>query len=97
MQPENLNSNNSRFYEKGDYLACREISLSYNFSKSTLSKTKVLANARVYAGVNNLFYVTQFSGPTPEPPSGGVYSGTYPTPKSFILALKLLFKTSQLL
>lgn len=93
----NLNGNNSRFYEKGDYLACREISLSYNFSKLMLSKTKVLSNARVFASVNNLFYVTKFTGPTPEPPATpdgaitGVYTGTYPTAKSFVLGAQITF------
>jgi TonB-linked SusC/RagA family outer membrane protein len=92
----NLNGNNSRFYEKGDYLACREISLSYNFGRSLLSKTKVLTNARVFASVNNLFYVTKFTGPTPEPPTvggvtTGVYTGTYPTAKSFVLGAHITF------
>jgi hypothetical protein len=57
-----LNGNNSRFYEKGDYLACREITLSYDFQKSVLAKTKVLSRVRVFASVNNLFYVTKFTG-----------------------------------
>ncbi|MES2891990.1 MAG: SusC/RagA family TonB-linked outer membrane protein [Bacteroidota bacterium] len=86
----NLNSNNSRFYEKGDYLACREISLSYNFSKQLLTRTKVLTNARLFVSATNLFYVTKFTGPTPEPPTvngvtTGVYTGTYPTARTFVL------------
>ena len=89
-----LNSNNSRFYEKGDYLACREITFSYDFSKTMLAKTKVLQHARLYLNMNNLFYITKFSGPTPEPPvSGGsisgVYVGTFPTPKSLVLGVQI--------
>jgi TonB-linked SusC/RagA family outer membrane protein len=93
----NLNSNNSRFYEKGDYLACREITFSYDFSKNILAKTRgVLENARIYLNMNNLFYMTKFSGPTPEPPlSGGtisgVYVGTFPTPKSIVLGVQVTF------
>ncbi|HEX5153029.1 MAG TPA: TonB-dependent receptor [Parafilimonas sp.] len=93
----NLNSNNSRFYEKGDYLASREITLSYDFSKSILAGTKVLSGARIYVSANNLFYITNFSGPSPEPPvntSGvitGVYQGTYPTPKTFVLGAQVTF------
>lgn len=91
-----LNSNNSRFYEKGDYLAAREITLSYDFSRDLLSRSHVLSQARVYATLNNMFYLTSFSGPSPEPPvSGGsisgVYAGTYPTPKSFILGVQVTF------
>lgn len=93
-----LNSNNSRFYEKGDYLACREITLSYDFAKSLLAKTKVLSQSRVYVSANNLFYVTKFSGPTPEPPVApgtstvtGIYAGTYPTPKTFVVGVQVTF------
>ncbi|MFB9864392.1 SusC/RagA family TonB-linked outer membrane protein [Rufibacter immobilis] len=91
-----LNGNNSRFYEKGDYLACREITLSYNFSQDILQKTRVLSQARVFSSFSNLFYVTEFSGPSPEPPlSGGnpsgVYVGTYPTPRSVILGVQVSF------
>ena len=86
-----LNSNNSRFYEKGDYLACREITLSYQFTRSVLSKTKVLSQARLYASLNNLFYITSFSGASPESPVNGIYAGTYPTPKTFVLGAQITF------
>ncbi len=91
-----LNSNNSRFYEKGDYLALREMTLSYDFAKSLLAKTKVLSQSRIYVSVNNLFYITKFSGPTPEPPvsngvTTGIYAGTYPTPKSIVLGVQVSF------
>ena len=86
-----LNSNNSRFYEKGDYLACREITLSYQFTRSILSKTKVLSQARLYASLNNLFYITSFSGASPESPVNGIYAGTYPTPKSVVLGVQVSF------
>jgi TonB-linked SusC/RagA family outer membrane protein len=86
-----LNSNNSRFYEKGDYLACREITLSYQFAKSLLSKTKILSQARVYVSTNNLFYITKFSGTSPESPINGIYAGTYPTPKTFVGGVQVSF------
>ena len=91
-----LNGNNSRFYEKGDYLACREITLSYEIAKNLLSKTRFLTQGRIYAGLNNLFYITRFSGPSPEPPvSGGVitgiYAGAYPIPRSFTLGVQVTF------
>jgi TonB-linked SusC/RagA family outer membrane protein len=94
----NLNSNNSRFYEKGDYLACREITLSYDFSQSILSKTKVLSQSRLYVSLDNMFYITKFSGPSPEPPVSpgtttinGVYQGTYPTPRTIVLGVQVSF------
>jgi hypothetical protein len=85
-------------YEKGDYLANREMTLSYDFSKSLLSKTKVLAQSRIYVSASNLFYITKFSGPTPEPPVNpgtttinGIYQGTYPTPRSYVLGVQVTF------
>lgn len=92
-----LNGNNSRFYEKGDYLAAREITLSYDFPKSVLAPTKVFTQARLYVSANNLFYITKFSGPSPEPPVdingniNGVYAGTYPTPKTYVLGVQVSF------
>jgi TonB-linked SusC/RagA family outer membrane protein len=92
-----LNSNNSRFYEDGSYLAAREITLSYDFGHDLVAKTKVLSQARVYVSGNNLFYVTNFSGPSPEPPTSangnvpGVYQGTYPTPRSFVFGVQVSF------
>ncbi len=91
-----LQSNNSRFYEKGDYLACREITLSYEIPKSILARTKILSQARIYTSLSNLFYITKFTGPSPEPPvSGGaisgIYTGTYPTPKTFVLGVQVSF------
>jgi TonB-linked SusC/RagA family outer membrane protein len=94
----NLNSNNSQFYENGDYLACREITLSYDFPRSILSKSKVLSQSRVYVSLDNMFYITKFTGPTPEPPVSpgtstitGVYQGTYPTPRTIVLGVQVSF------
>lgn len=93
----NLNSNNSLLYEQGGYLACREITLSYNLSKKLLSRTKFFSDARIYVSANNLFYLSGFSGPAPEPPTDtngnitGVYTGSYPIPKSFIIGAQVSF------
>ena len=91
-----LNGNNSRFYEKGDYLCLREVTFSYDLPKGLLQKTKFFGNLRVYVTGSNLLYITKFSGPSPEPPiSGttltGIYSGTYPTPRTFIVGLQAGF------
>ena len=91
-----LNSNNSRFYEKGDYLAGREITLSYDLPKTILSKTRVLSQSRVYVSGNNLFYITDFSGPSPEAPVSngvitGIHAGTYPVPRSFVVGVQVTF------
>ena len=91
-----LNGNNSQFYESGDYTACREITLSYSFPKAILAKTHVFKSARLFASGDNLFYIKKFSGPDPEAPvsSGtnsinGVYSGSYPTPRTYVLGVSV--------
>jgi TonB-linked SusC/RagA family outer membrane protein len=91
-----LNGNNSRFYEKGDYLCLREVTLSYDLPKGPLQKSKFFNNVRIYVTGSNLLYITKFSGPSPEPPvSGttitGIYTGTYPTPRTFIMGLQIGF------
>ena len=83
-------------YEKGNYLAGREITLSYNFSPSILSKTGFVRSARVFASGNNLFYFTKYSGVSPEPPVldnviTGIDRGTYPIPRSFVLGVEVSF------
>lgn len=88
-----VNSNNSRFYEKGDYLALRELTLTYKLPKAFLTKIK-MQNASIYATGQNLFYFTSYSGTSPEPGlSGtlGVDTGRYPLPKSVIGGLNVTF------
>jgi hypothetical protein len=92
-----LGGENSEFYESGDYLACREITLSYDFPKSLLAKSRVFSSARIYFSGENLFYVKKFSGPDPEAPVStsnpnqitGVYQGTYPTPRTYVLGIQV--------
>jgi TonB-linked SusC/RagA family outer membrane protein len=92
----NLNGNNSNLYEKGDYLALREITISFAVPKNLVAKSKFISSARVYATGSNLLYITNFSGPSPEAPVSngvitGVYNGTYPTPRSFVLGIQAGF------
>jgi len=94
----NLQGENSQFYESGNYLACREVTLSYDFSKNLLAKSHVFSQARIYVSGENLFYIKKFSGPVPEAPvfSGtqtisGVYQGTYPIPRTFVLGVQASF------
>lgn len=86
-----LNGNNSRFYEKGDYLALRELTVSYDIPKTVLGHTRFISAARAYVNLNNMVYFTKFSGPSPEPASGGIYGGAYPLPRSFVLGFQVNF------
>src|SRR5690606_19267876 len=50
-------SNNSLYYGKGDYLAFREVSLSYRLQTDFLTKAKLQA-VEIFGGVYNLGYIT---------------------------------------
>ena len=87
--------NSSRYYEKADYLAGREITLSYQFPKNLINKIH-LSDASVYITGQNLFYITGYSGTSPEPAvtgtnAVGVDDGRYPTPRTFLFGLSLSF------
>lgn len=91
----NVNSNSSRFYEKGDYLALREVTLTYQLPTSFLSKIKMQA-ASVYLTGQNLFYFTKYTGTSPEPALDpnktlGVDEGRYPMPKTVLIGLNVTF------
>jgi len=91
-----LDGENSQFYESGNYTACREITLSYTFSKALLAKTHVFKSARLFVSGDNLFYIKSFSGPDPEAPVtagtnliNGIYQGSYPTPRTYALGVSV--------
>lgn len=89
----NLNSNSSRFYEKGDYLALREITLSYKFPKQWISKA-FMTDASIYVTGQNLLYFTGYGGTSPEPVvlgTVGVDNGRYPTPRTVLLGVQVSF------
>jgi hypothetical protein len=84
-----VNSKNSVFYEKGDYLAMREVTLSYLLPKSIVSKLKI-SRVQVYiTGQNLAYFTTEYTGTSPE--LGGVDVGKYPLPRTYILGLQVSF------
>jgi len=78
---------NNKFWEKGDYLALREVTLSYDLPTS-IFKDKI-QNLSVYLTGTNLHYFKGFSGDSPE--EGGVQYGTFPVPKTYTVGLNLTF------
>ena len=84
----NLNGNSSLMYEKGDYLALRELTLSYSIPSVIVNKAKLSA-VTVYLTGQNMTYFTKYTGTAPE--IGGVDSGRYPLPKSYIMGLQVSF------
>ncbi len=89
------NNNSSRFYEKGDYLALRELTLNYNLPKKWIGKA-FLKDASVYVTGQNLFYITGYTGVSPEPAvdptyGRGIDNGRYPTPRTVLFGVSATF------
>lgn len=82
-------NSSSRYWEKGDYLALREVTLSYNLPGDELFGGGLFQKIRVYATGSNLAYFNDYTGNSPE--EGGIDSGRYPLPISYTLGLNLNF------
>ncbi len=81
-------SSSSRTIEKGDYLAIRELTLSYNLNKPVLNN--IIKGMRFYLTGSNLHYFTKYSGSMPEE-SLKPDTGRYPLPRSFTFGANLTF------
>jgi TonB-linked SusC/RagA family outer membrane protein len=79
-------SRSSEYYEKGDFLALREVTLGYTLPASLLRKANISA-CRIHITGNNLHYFTKYRGPMPE--DGGADNGRYPNPRTFILGVNI--------
>ncbi|MCD7938412.1 MAG: TonB-dependent receptor [Tannerellaceae bacterium] len=89
------NDNSSRFYEKGDYLALRELTISYELPKNWI-RPAYIQQASVYVTGQNLCYITGYTGVSPEPAVSttygrGIDNGRYPTPRTFLFGLSVTF------
>lgn len=78
----------SRYWEKGDYLALREVTLSYNLP-GDIFNNNLFQNLRLYATGGNLAYFNDYTGNSPE--NGGVDTGRYPLPVTYTLGLNVTF------
>jgi hypothetical protein len=83
------NSDVSVMYEKGDFLALREITLSYDFPVHIVRKFRS-TGLNVFASVYNVAYLTNYSGLNPEIYSG-FDPGGYPRPRQFSVGANLRF------
>lgn len=81
------NFGNEKFWEKGDYLALREVTLSYNMPSKYFNDA--IQRLSIYVTGSNLHYFKSMSGDTPE--QGGVQYGSFPVPKTITLGLNVTF------
>lgn len=82
------NRGTSYYYEKGDYLAVREVTLSYAVPERWMGALG-MASGRVYVTGNNLHYFTGYKGLLPE--AGGTDSGRYPVMRNVLVGVNVSF------
>ncbi|MGK7396221.1 MAG: SusC/RagA family TonB-linked outer membrane protein [Candidatus Cyclobacteriaceae bacterium M3_2C_046] len=87
----------SRFVEDGSYLRVKNISFGYTLPQDLTSKISS-SRIRIYANIQNLFTITNYSGYDPEvgsynqdPLLTGVDNGRYPIPRIFTVGLNADF------
>ena len=87
----------SRFLEDGSFLRLQNLNLGYNFD---LNEQSIFSNLRVFAGAQNLFVITGYSGQDPEisvnrgigeVPSLGIDLTAFPRPTTFSLGFNASF------
>ncbi len=91
------NKNYSRvsniFSEKGDFLALREVTLSYTLPDNLVSRLG-MQRASVYASGQNLYFWTAVTGVSPEKGTGSTYDtdyNPYPAARKIALGVKVSF------
>ena len=86
--------NSTRFLDDGSFIRLRSLTLGYNFDKTSLRKAK-LNGLRVFANVDNLFLLSNYSGWDPEvntnldPRFYGVDLFGVPQPRTFSLGVNI--------
>ncbi len=87
----------SRFIEDGTFIRLKNLSLTYDLPKSTLSTIGIDRVAITLSG-QNVFTITDYKGYDPEVNSGGASNtdlgfdtGVYPNPKSWTIGLNATF------
>ena len=89
----------SRFIEDGSYLRIKSLSIGYNVPSSLL-KTNLISNLRVYVSSQNLLTITDYSGYDPEIAvrtglnsslGAGIDYGQFPQPRTFFGGIQVTF------
>lgn len=79
---------NSVYYEKGDFLCLRELTLSYTVPSKIIRSLKI-SNVRFNLTGSNLRYFTGYKGLNPE--DGGRDDGRYPIPRNITFGASVSF------
>ncbi len=91
------NKISDRYIEDGSYLRIQNVTLAYSLPTNIISKVKI-TKLRFYAGVQNLYTFTKYTGYDPEVGSAnqdilfsGVDNGRYPTPRTYTFGMNVEF------
>lgn len=92
---DNARLESDRWLEDGSYLRLRNLEIGYNFRSALLDQWKV-RNARVFASGQNLFTITNYTGPDPDVTGNGILergfdNGNWPVPKIYSLGFQFEF------
>jgi TonB-linked SusC/RagA family outer membrane protein len=92
----NTTGASDRWLERGDYLRLKNIQIGYSLPQKWLNKTQVFEKLRVYAGAQNPFTLTGYSGLDPEISGGIIYAkgyddGHFPPVRTFTFGLQAGF------
>ncbi len=82
-------SSSSRMWEKGDYFAIREVTLSYDLKGTQLNN--YFENIHFFLTGSNLALFNDYSGSSPEEAGGGNDLGRFPTPRTFTFGVNVTF------
>ncbi len=76
---------------RGDFLCLREVSLTYDASSSRLVDRMKMKHLRISLSAQNLWYLTEYLGWTPEysDDSNNVDDDTYPVPRKIMLGIRV--------
>jgi len=92
----NNSKRSDRFVEDGSYLRVKTLQLGYTLPASMFNSK--IEKLRIYIGANNLFTITSYSGYDPEVGMGydgtldlGIDRAKYPSPKTFLAGVNLIF------
>lgn len=84
-----MDQSSSRMWEKGDFLAVREITLSYSVQGSRIKN--IFKDMRLYLTGANLAYINKFTGSSPEESGDGIDYGRFPLPRTYTIGLNVTF------
>lgn len=81
------------FQEDGSYFKFTTATLAYNFDRDFIRKALGITSARLYISANNIFTISNYSGPDPELVSalGRDSSAGYPNRRSYTLGINVQF------